>query len=76
MDTPNDKSRLQGNEGDKKDGDKQDGDRKALAKKEIRKRLIEERKNLPDRAACAAQLQQVMRIWLVGRKDEIGRAHV
>ena len=59
MDTPNGKSPTQGHTDDKK----------ALAKKEIRKRLIEERKNLPDRAERAAQLQQVMRIWLVGRKD-------
>ena len=51
---------------------------KAQAKKALRKALIEERLNLPDRLERAKALQQVMRIWLVGREDtvKIGRAHV
>ena len=44
---------------------------KADAKKALRKALIEERLNLPDRQARAAALQQVMRIWLVGRPETV-----
>ena len=36
-----------------------------------RKALIEERLNLPDRLQRADLLQRVMRIWLVGRSDEV-----
>ncbi len=38
-------------------------------KKVLRRRLLEERLNLPDRHARSAALQQIMRIWLVGRTD-------
>jgi 5,10-methenyltetrahydrofolate synthetase len=41
-------------------------DRRAL-----RQALIEQRLNLPDRLQRAAALQQVMRIWLVGRPDTV-----
>ena len=44
---------------------------KIEAKKALRKALIEERLNMPDRLAKADLLQQVMRIWLVGRKDTV-----
>jgi len=46
-------------------------DKKALAKKTLRQALIEQRLNLPDRLQRAALLQQVMRIWLVGRPDAV-----
>ena len=46
-------------------------DKKALAKKALRKVLIEERLNLPDRLQRADLLQQVLRIWLVGRPDHV-----
>ena len=46
-------------------------DEKALAKKTLRKALIEERLNLPDRLQRADLLQQVLRIWLVGRPDTV-----
>ncbi|MGQ0710395.1 MAG: 5-formyltetrahydrofolate cyclo-ligase [Rhodoferax sp.] len=39
------------------------------AKKALRRRLLEARLNLPDRHARSAALQQIMRIWLVGRTD-------
>jgi 5-formyltetrahydrofolate cyclo-ligase len=39
------------------------------AKKALRKALIETRQNMPDRLERAHALQQVMRIWLVGRED-------
>lgn len=39
------------------------------AKKALRKRLIAERLAMPDREDCEAQLQEVLRIWLVGRPD-------
>jgi 5,10-methenyltetrahydrofolate synthetase len=42
---------------------------KALEKKALRAALIEQRNNLPDRQLRADMLQQVMRIWLVGRPD-------
>ncbi len=42
-------------------------DDKALQKKALRKALLEARQNLPDRQHHNDMLQQVMRIWLVGR---------
>ncbi len=41
----------------------------AQAKKRLRQVLIEQRLSMPDRLQRAAALQQVMRIWLVGRAD-------
>ena len=46
-------------------------DRKTLEKKALRKALIEQRLNLPDRQQRAQVLQNVMRIWLVGRPDTV-----
>jgi 5-formyltetrahydrofolate cyclo-ligase len=43
--------------------------KRAEEKKALRQKLITERLNLPDRLQRAALLQQVMRIWLVGRPD-------
>ena len=40
-------------------------------KKALRRRLLEERLALPDRQARSAALQQIMRIWLVGRTDTV-----
>lgn len=40
-------------------------------KRALRKALIEQRLNMPDRHQRAAALQQVMRIWLVGRPDAV-----
>jgi 5-formyltetrahydrofolate cyclo-ligase len=42
---------------------------KALQKKALRKELIALRNSLPDRQDRADALQQVMRIWLVGRPE-------
>jgi 5,10-methenyltetrahydrofolate synthetase len=42
---------------------------KSEQKKALRKRLVAERLALPDRLFKCDLLQQVMRIWLVGRKD-------
>jgi 5-formyltetrahydrofolate cyclo-ligase len=42
---------------------------KSEQKKALRKRLVAERMAWPDRLAACDLLQQVMRIWLVGRKD-------
>jgi len=42
---------------------------KAQEKKALRAALVEARNQLPDRQERAAMLQQVMRIWLVGRPD-------
>ena len=42
---------------------------KSELKKALRKRLVAERIAMPDRLAKCDQLQQVMRIWLVGRED-------
>ena len=42
---------------------------KSEEKKALRKALIEQRLSLPDRLQRADLLQQVMRIWLVGRTD-------
>jgi 5-formyltetrahydrofolate cyclo-ligase len=46
-------------------------DRKTLEKKALRKQLIEQRLNMPDRQQRSALLQDVMRIWLVGRPDTV-----
>ncbi|MCX8518120.1 MAG: 5-formyltetrahydrofolate cyclo-ligase [Rhodoferax sp.] len=40
-------------------------------KKALRKALIAERLQLPDRLQRAAMLQNVMRIWLLGRPDSV-----
>jgi 5-formyltetrahydrofolate cyclo-ligase len=40
-------------------------------KRALRQRLIEQRLNMPDRLRRADLLQQVMRIWLVGRSDTV-----
>lgn len=37
----------------------------------MRKKLVEQRLNMPDRLRRADLLQQVMRIWLVGRTDTV-----
>ncbi|MBC5764874.1 5-formyltetrahydrofolate cyclo-ligase [Ramlibacter albus] len=44
---------------------------KSEEKRALRKELIERRTQLPDRLKRADMLQQVMRIWLVGRPDAI-----
>jgi 5,10-methenyltetrahydrofolate synthetase len=46
-------------------------DPKTLGKKALRKALIEQRLNMPDRQARANILQDVMRIWLVGRPETV-----
>ncbi len=46
-------------------------DRKTLEKKALRKALVEQRLNMPDRQQRAQLLQNVMRIWLVGRPDTV-----
>lgn len=48
--------------------DKSTGEQ-ALQKKALRKALLEQRQNLADRQRHNDMLQQVMRIWLVGRTD-------
>jgi 5,10-methenyltetrahydrofolate synthetase len=40
-------------------------------KKALRQRLIDQRLKMPDRLRRADLLQQVMRIWLVGRSDTV-----
>ncbi len=42
-----------------------------MDKIETRKALVEARLNMPDRLVRADMLQRVMRIWLVGRPDEV-----
>src|SRR5659263_721968 len=42
-----------------------------MDKLSTRKALIESRLNMPDRLERADLLQRVMRIWLVGRTDEV-----
>jgi 5-formyltetrahydrofolate cyclo-ligase len=42
-----------------------------MDKQSTRKSLIEARLNLPDRQLRTDMLQRVMRIWLVGRPDEV-----
>ena len=44
-------------------------EKKTLEKKALRKALVEQRLNMPDRQQRVAVLQDVMRIWLVGRPD-------
>ena len=44
-------------------------EKKTLEKKALRKALVEQRLNMPDRQQRSAVLQDVMRIWLVGRPD-------
>ncbi len=46
-------------------------DKSAQAKKILRQQLIADRQAMPDRAVRATMLQQVMRIWLVGRTDTV-----
>lgn len=46
-------------------------DKRTLEKKALRKELIAQRLNMPDRQQRAALLQDVMRIWLVGRPDTV-----
>ena len=43
----------------------------AFLKAQLRAALIEQRQTLPDRMERADMLQQVMRIWLVGRPDTV-----
>ncbi|MDO8320314.1 5-formyltetrahydrofolate cyclo-ligase [Rhodoferax sp.] len=42
-----------------------------MEKKALRKHLVEQRLRLPDRTERVAMLQQVLRIWLVGRPDTV-----
>jgi len=46
-------------------------DRKTLEKKALRKALVGNRLQMPDRRERSALLQDVMRIWLVGRPDTV-----
>ena len=46
-----------------------------IEKKALRQVLIEQRLSLPDRLQRADLLQQVMRIWLVGRSDVVVGAY-
>jgi 5-formyltetrahydrofolate cyclo-ligase len=46
-------------------------DKKTLEKKALRKALVEQRLSMPDRQQRANTLQDVMRIWLVGRPDTV-----
>ncbi len=46
-------------------------DSRALDKKSLRKALVEQRLNMADRQQRSALLQDVMRIWLVGRPDTV-----
>ena len=43
----------------------------AMDKKTLRQNLLEQRLNLSDRQLRCDMLQQVMRIWLVGRPDVV-----
>jgi 5,10-methenyltetrahydrofolate synthetase len=40
-------------------------------KRALRQRLVDQRLNMPDRLRRADMLQQVMRVWLVGRPDTV-----
>ena len=42
---------------------------KSEQKKTLRKRLVAQRQGMPDRLVKCDMIQQVMRIWLVGRRD-------
>ncbi|HNO43784.1 MAG TPA: 5-formyltetrahydrofolate cyclo-ligase, partial [Ottowia sp.] len=44
-------------------------------KKALRERLVRERLHLEDRLARAAALQDIMRIWLLGRPDTVVGAY-
>ncbi|MFT3718902.1 5-formyltetrahydrofolate cyclo-ligase [Pseudorhodoferax sp.] len=46
-------------------------EQRALERKALRARLLQERLSLADRLERARALQQVMRIWLVGRPDTV-----
>ena len=46
-------------------------DSRTLDKKALRKTLVEQRLNMADRRQRSALLQDVMRIWLVGRPDTV-----
>ncbi|MFZ4285970.1 5-formyltetrahydrofolate cyclo-ligase [Variovorax sp. HJSM1_2] len=46
-------------------------DHKAQDRKALREALVAQRLDLPDRLQRADLLQRVMRIWLVGRTDEV-----
>ena len=46
-------------------------DGKTLEKNALRKALVAQRLNMPDRQQRSALLQDVMRIWLVGRPDTV-----
>lgn len=46
-------------------------ERMTQEKNALRKALVEQRLNMPDRQERAAVLQDVMRIWLVGRPDTV-----
>jgi len=46
-------------------------DAKALEKKSLRKSLVQQRLDMQDRQERADVLQNVMRIWLVGRPDTV-----
>jgi len=46
-------------------------EKKTLEKNALRKALVEQRLNMPDRQQRGALLQDVMRIWLVGRPDTV-----
>ena len=46
-------------------------EKRTLDKKALRKALVEQRLNMPDRQQRADVLQDVMRIWLVGRPDAV-----
>jgi len=46
-------------------------EKKTLEKKALRKALVQQRLDMPDRQERADILQDVMRIWLVGRPDSV-----
>lgn len=46
-------------------------DEKTLGKKALRKALVQQRLDMPDRQQRADVLQNVLRIWLVGRPDTV-----
>lgn len=50
---------------------KNSGSKASTDKKSLRSKLIEQRLQMPDRAQCVDRLQQVMRIWLLGRPDTV-----
>ena len=46
-------------------------EKKTLEKKALRQALVQQRLDMPDRQQRANVLQDVMRIWLVGRPDTV-----